>query len=97
MKEFKLSEKMDDKLSKCENCNAEYCTLEETYFKLKDIKEFIKRLKEDYFEDIERLEKNIKLMGDFPHEMRLKDYSQGQVDILKRKVEMIDNLTGDLK
>ena len=41
-----LSDKMDDKQSKCEHCGSCFCTYEETYFKLKDVKEFIKRLKD---------------------------------------------------
>lgn len=40
--EFNLSERIDDKLMTCEQCGKYYCTLEETYFKLEDVKEFIK-------------------------------------------------------
>ena len=46
-----LKEKRDDKLYKCPICKNEYCSLEETYYKEKDVKQAIKNLNPKLFHD----------------------------------------------
>ena len=67
-----LSEKKDDKLYKCPLCKNEYCTPEETYFKEKDVKQFIKEL-ENFIDDKTMIQSsgegtNVEIIRFFPFE-----------------------------
>ena len=46
LKEETLSDKVDDKESKCPNCGM-FCTYEEIYYKEKDLKDTIEKVKEE--------------------------------------------------